>query len=164
MGDPSFKETVILVVRDDPAHGVVGLVLNRRTDLPMSRVLDLKAAKDRSDPVYAGGPVVQQEVFALMKSREKDEKVFGQVAFISGKEQFEKALGEHPVASGFRVYLGYTGWTEAQLRSEVRVGAWVILPADEAAVFSDDPGDLWMEMMERTKLQVAEAGRTPLMR
>ena len=105
----------------------------------------------------------QQEVFALLKSRDKDEKaekVFGQVAFISGKEQFEKALGEHPDASGFRVYLGYTGWTEAQLRSEVRVGAWVILPADEAAVFSGDPGNLWMEMLERTKLQVAGV-RTP---
>src|SRR6266496_4979699 len=57
LGDPNFAETVILLVHYD-AQGVVGLVLNRRTDLALSRVLkDFNAAKDRSDPVYLGGPV-----------------------------------------------------------------------------------------------------------
>ena len=57
LGDPNFAETVVLLVHYDD-EGVVGLILNRRTDVPLSRVLEgLKAAKDRSDPVYLGGPV-----------------------------------------------------------------------------------------------------------
>src|SRR5580692_11118179 len=53
LGDPHFARTVILLVHYDE-NGVVGLFLNRRTDVPLSQVLDLKAAKDRSDPVYIG--------------------------------------------------------------------------------------------------------------
>ncbi len=51
------ENTVVLLVRYD-AEGVVGLILNRRTDLPLSRVLDgITAAKGRSDTVFSGGPV-----------------------------------------------------------------------------------------------------------
>jgi len=46
LGDPNFAGTAILLIRYDE-NGVVGLVLNRRTDVPLSRVLDLKAAKER---------------------------------------------------------------------------------------------------------------------
>jgi hypothetical protein len=53
LGDPDFAGTVVLLVRYDE-KGALGLILNRRTDLPLSRVLDLEAAKDRSDPVYLG--------------------------------------------------------------------------------------------------------------
>lgn len=50
LGDPNFAETVILLVHSD-ADGVVGLILNRRTDVPLSRVLDqFEGAKDRSRP------------------------------------------------------------------------------------------------------------------
>ena len=45
LGDPHFAKSVILLVRYD-ADGVLGLVLNRRTDIPLSRVLDsLKGRK-----------------------------------------------------------------------------------------------------------------------
>lgn len=38
MGDDSFAGTVILLVRFDAERGVQGLVLNRRTDVPISEV------------------------------------------------------------------------------------------------------------------------------
>ena len=78
LGDPHFARTVILLVRYDE-NGVVGLFLNRRTDVPLSRVLDLKAAKNRSDPVYIGGPMEPSAAFALFQSSaniEKAENIF----------------------------------------------------------------------------------------
>ena len=73
LGDPNFAETVILLVHYDE-EGVVGLILNRRTDVPLSRVLKgIKAAKDRSDLVYLGGPVEIPSVFALLQSPAKVE-------------------------------------------------------------------------------------------
>ena len=57
LADPNFAETVVLLVHYD-AQGGVGLILNRPTDVPLSRGLeDLKPAKERSDTVYLGGPV-----------------------------------------------------------------------------------------------------------
>ncbi|MGA1984419.1 MAG: YqgE/AlgH family protein [Acidobacteriaceae bacterium] len=160
MGDPQFARTVVLLVHYD-ADGVVGLVLNRRTDVPLSRVLDLKAAKDRSDPVYAGGPVQPAAIFALFQSPAKIEKAenpFGSVYLISDKGLFEKTLSGRPDPGVFHVYLGYAGWTQDQLRAEVQMGAWFVFPADAAAVFSSDPGSLWPQMIQQTQLRLASIG------
>src|SRR5215472_18262235 len=82
LADPNFAKTVVLLVHYD-TEGVVGLMLNRRTDLPVARVFaQLEAAKGRSDTVYLGGPVGTPTVFALLQSTDKVEEaehVFGGV-------------------------------------------------------------------------------------
>jgi putative AlgH/UPF0301 family transcriptional regulator len=158
LGDPDFAGTVVLLVRYDE-KGALGLILNRRSDLPLSRVLDLKAAQDRSDPVYLGGPVGPSTVFALFKSSakmEKAENIFGGVYLISDKTLFEQTLSARPDPGVFHVYVGYAGWTQDQLRSEVQTGAWFIIPADAATVFKSDPNSLWLQMIEKTELQLAK--------
>lgn len=158
LGDPNFAETVILLVHYDET-GVVGLVLNRRSDVPLSRVFDLDAAKDRSDPVYLGGPVGPSGAFALFQSPakiEKAENIFGGVYLIAEKSLFEQTIAARPDPGVFHVYVGYAGWTQVQLRSEVQLGAWFILPADTATVFSSDPGSLWLQMIQKTELLMAK--------
>ncbi len=158
LGDPNFAGTVILLVHYDE-KGVLGLILNRRTDVPLSQVLDLKAAKDRSDPVYLGGPVEPSAVFALFQSSakmEKAENIFGGVYLISDKGLFEQTISARPDPDVFHVYLGYAGWTQDQLRTEVQLGAWFVFPADAAAVFNSDPDSLWLQMIQKTELQLAK--------
>jgi putative transcriptional regulator len=163
LGDPRFAETVILLVQYD-AQGVVGLILNRRTDIPLSRVLDgLKAAKDRSDPVYFGGPVETPTVFALFQSPAKiegAEHIFSGVYLISAKTLFEKVISAQPDPGIFHVYLGYAGWTKDQLRKEVELGAWFIFPSDTDTVFKSDPDSLWLEMIRKTELKFARSEAT----
>src|ERR1700746_2769320 len=121
LADPHFAQTVILLVRYD-AQGVVGLILNRRTDVPISRVLKgFEGAKDRSDPVYLGGPVEIPAVFALFQSPSKiegAEHIFGSVYLISAKALFEQTISTRPDPGVFYVYLGYAGWDAEQLRKE----------------------------------------------
>lgn len=157
LGDPNFAETVILLVHYDH-QGVIGMMLNRRTEVPISRVLkEIKGAKDISDPVYLGGPVEIPSVFGLLRAKDKVEEaehVFGGVYWISAKAPLEKAISSRPVPGVFHVYLGYAGWSPEQLRAEVRVGAWFIFPADEKTVFNANPGSLWREMIKRTEMQM----------
>jgi putative AlgH/UPF0301 family transcriptional regulator len=157
LGDPNFAQTVVLLVRYD-ASGVVGLILNRRTDLPMSRALEgIKAARDRSDPVYSGGPV-EPSVFALVESPAKvegAEHIFGAVYMISTKPIFEQTISARPAPGSFHVYLGAAGWTNAQLRKELEQGAWFIFPADARTVFDSDPDSLWPQMIKKTELKFA---------
>jgi putative AlgH/UPF0301 family transcriptional regulator len=158
LGDPDFARTVILLVRYDE-KGALGLILNRRTDVPLSRVLDLEAAKDRSDPVYLGGPVGPSAVFALFKSpgkMEKAENIFGGVYLISDKTLFEQTFSARPDPGVFHVYLGYAGWTQDQLQTEEQLGAWFVFPADAATVFNSDPDSLWLQMIQKTELQLAK--------
>ncbi|HXZ41490.1 MAG TPA: YqgE/AlgH family protein [Terriglobales bacterium] len=162
LADPNFAQTVILLVRYD-AQGVVGLVVNRRTHVPLSRVLDdLKAAKGRSDPIYLGGPVDTRVTFALFHSPariEGAEQIFSGVYLISARTLFEQTISTRPDPRVFHVYLGYAGWNSDQLRKEVELGAWFIFPADAGTVFNSDPDSLWSEMIRKTELKLA--GRKP---
>lgn len=158
LGDPQFAKTVILLVRYD-AQGVLGLMLNRRTHVPLSRALEsLKAAKNRSDPVYLGGPVQMPAVFALFKPQAKlegAEHVFDGVYLITAKPLFEQTISARPDPGVFHVYLGYAGWSQPQLQQEVQLGAWFIFPAEASTVFNADPDSLWLEMIRKTEMQFA---------
>jgi putative AlgH/UPF0301 family transcriptional regulator len=160
LADPIFAKTVILLVQYD-AGGVVGLMLNRRTKVPVSHVFEkLKAAKNRSDPVYLGGPVETSTVFGLLRSktkRESAERIFGEVYLISKKSLFEKSLSARPDPGVFHVYLGYAGWTPDQLRKEVEVGAWFIFQGDAQTVFDSNPDNLWFQMIRRTEMKMAKS-------
>jgi putative AlgH/UPF0301 family transcriptional regulator len=164
LGDPNFAETVILLVHYD-TEGVIGLMLNRRTELPISRVFaELKTAKGISDPVYFGGPVETPTVFALLRSKDKlegAEHVFGGVYWISTKSALEKTISSHPDPGVFHVYLGYAGWTTDQLRNEIKLGGWFIFQADNQTVFNANPDSLWRQMIKKTELKVAAAPAMP---
>src|SRR4029077_519578 len=65
LGDSNFAQTVVLLVQYGDEQGALGLIVNRRTDVQLSRVLeDVPEAKNRTDPVYVGGPVEQNSVMA----------------------------------------------------------------------------------------------------
>ena len=158
LADPNFAKTVILLVQSDD-QGIVGLILNRRTDLALSRVLEgLPGTKDRSDKAYLGGPVEVPAVIALLQSPDKVEganHIFKGVYLISTKTLLEQTLAVRPDPQVFHVYLGYAGWTSDRLRKEVELGAWFIFPADSGAVFNSDPGSLWSQMIRKTEQKFA---------
>lgn len=160
LGDPQFAKTVILLVRYD-AQGVLGIILNRRTHVPLSRALEnLKAAKDRSDPVYLGGPVEMPAVFALFHSPAKlegAEHVFDGIYLITAKALLEQTISARPGPGVFHVYLGYAGWSQEQLQQEVELGTWFIFPAEASTVFNANPDSLWLEMIRKTELQFARS-------
>jgi len=158
--DPNFANTVVLLIHHDEG-GAMGLVINRRTKLSLSQVLEgVKDAKSRPDPVYMGGPVELAGVLALLRSRAKPEDVkhvFADVYLISSKAALEKALAAGAERSGFRAYLGYTGWGAGQLEREIELGAWSIWRGDPAMVFDPEPETVWPRMIKRTEATLARA-------
>lgn len=158
LSDPNFVETVVLLVQYDH-QGTVGLIINRRTKAPISRVLqDLNAAKQRLDPVYMGGPVQMTEVLALLRSHRKPEEatsILADVYLVSSKALLEKTLAGGSGPSDFRVYLGYCGWGAGQLENEVRMGGWWIFAGNAGLVFDPDPGSVWSRLIARTEQRLA---------
>src|ERR1700684_425124 len=160
--DPNFSKTVVLLVQYDD-EGVVGLILNRRSKVPISRVFDdVDGAKDRSDPIYAGGTVCRTDVLALLRSRAKlgdANRVFGDICLVSSKELLQKTLALPPETNIMHIYLGYSGWTMEQLENEVDLGAWYIFPGDAQAVFDPNPDSLWSRLIAETELRIASVVR-----
>jgi putative transcriptional regulator len=165
LGDPNFAQTVILLVHYSADKGSVGLVVNRRTDVPVSRVFhDLKEAGGRRDPVYIGGPVELNSVLALLKSATKPagaDRVFGDVYLIADKDLLTKTLASSAEATDFHTYIGYAGWGAGQLEHEVELGAWHIMPPDVETVFNADPDSVWERLIHHTETQIAGIPRIP---
>lgn len=168
--DPNFAESVVLLVQYDK-EGTVGLMINRRSKAPISRVLaDLSTAKHGSEPVYVGGPVEMTAVLGLFRARKKpDDKapaVLGDVYLVSSKTLLEKTLAASSGPSDMRLYVGYCGWAAGQLENEVRAGGWWIFDGNSRLVFDPYPGSVWSRLITRTELQTAsahsQAGRSQL--
>ena len=157
--DPNFAETAVLLVRYDE-DGVLGLIINRRTKVPISRAFPElpQSVKGRSDPLYTGGPVGVTTALALLRSRAKPagaEPVFADVSLVSSKSLLEKTVAAGTEPGTFRLYAGYSGWTAEQLRREVERGGWYIFEGDASMVFDPDPNSVWPRLIRRAELRMA---------
>lgn len=148
--DQDLARTVILLIHYDQ-QGAIGLIVNRRSNVPLSEVFpEMKAG---SITVYAGGPVTIG-IRALLRSRSKPEQavhVFADVSVISNKPLLEKLVAAGTPSSSFRVYAGYTGWSAEQLKSEIALGLWHVLPGDAGAVFDPNPEMVWPRLIGRLR-------------
>src|SRR4029079_1646563 len=123
--DPHFAETVVLLL-EHTAQATLGLILNRPSDTPLSRLLELPAGG--SMPlVYQGGPVEGSGVLALVKSdteRPDSKAVLEGVYEITAPRALNDLVKANAGPDRLRVYYGYSGWSADQLESETRAGRW----------------------------------------
>jgi len=149
----------VLVRYDD--EGTVGLIVNRQTKVPLSRLSrDLEGAKGRSEPLYMGGPVATSGIMALIRASAKPDEakhVSGDVYIISSKTTLEKAMAANIDSKTFRLYLGYAGWDAGQLEWEMGMDAWDVLPANAGIVFDPHPETLWPRLVEQEDMRMATA-------
>ncbi len=141
--DPNFHRTVVLVAEhgDD---GAMGVVLNRPSETAVvEAVPELAQLTGLGDPVFVGGPVAIDSLLALAEVDEPDdpeELVVGSVAFVHDPDV--------PARRG-RVFVGYAGWSPGQIEAELDEESWIVVPAQPDDVFSDDPDELWSDVLRR---------------
>ncbi|MBZ5580543.1 MAG: YqgE/AlgH family protein [Acidobacteriia bacterium] len=157
--DPLFAETVILLIHYDQ-DGVVGLMLNQRTGVPVSRLREVAGTGGRSDRAYAGGPVEIQSVTALVRSSSAPPDsmhVTADLYAVQTKRGLEAAVKASKGPADLRVYLGYCGWVIPQLKNELAQGSWYIFDHGERFAFDSAPGTLWQRLIGRTDGQLVLA-------
>lgn len=160
LADPNFAEAVVLLVQYDKEEGTVGLVINRKSEISLSRVFpDIKGAT--SDPVYIGGPVgvgIGQALLQLTAKAGQVEHISGDIYATGDKELIERSVSARAQPSRFRLYFGYAGWAPGQLEAEIRLGAWTVLKNRSKVTFDDDPDSLWDRLTREGETRMADAG------
>jgi putative transcriptional regulator len=146
--DPNFRRTVVLIGHHDE-DGAVGVVLNRplgvRVEEAVPPLADLVTA---GDELFEGGPV--QPEAAVVIAEFLDPSIASVVAFGSvGFLPDEVDDGERAAIVRARIFAGYSGWGPGQLEAELAEDAWLLTPATEADVFTDEPARLWEGVVER---------------
>jgi putative transcriptional regulator len=156
--DPNFNNTVVLLVEYAPDEGAFGIIVNRPTSVPISRVFPQAGTAGKAAQLFFGGPVSGDVLLALFASERDLEgaaRVFDDV-FLSGDR--ELMVGSIGAGGDFRVYAGYSGWAPGQLDAEMTRGDWIVLPAEREVVFSEVPGEEWQRLYDRANRQFIERG------
>jgi putative transcriptional regulator len=147
--DPNFVETVVLLV-EFSADGAVGLVLNRRTDVPISRVFTgpegLRAGRST---LFLGGPVETKGILGLARGANawQNRHVVKDVYLVNSRESLDALLEAGTSPDRCRVYAGYSGWGAEQLQREVIAGAWSVLEGTGQIAFDPEPETLWERLI-----------------
>lgn len=176
--DPNFYRTVVFMV-EHSEEGAFGLVVNRLSALHLGEVLDeARDTRVAEMPIYVGGPVEQQFLFALHS---------GLPAGVSSEHAVEPAPGivfepfnhsilaylteewpEEPEESRpkIHIYAGYSGWAPKQLEGELDLDAWLHHRATPDIVFRPNPEEGWKDALGKKGAFyqiVAETGYKPSM-
>jgi putative transcriptional regulator len=146
--DPNFRRTVVLV-GEHSEEGALGVILNRASEATVEEAVpELSALVDDLELVHVGGPVQPSAIVVLADFVEPERAgalVLDSVGFLPSEVDPDE-LGELRHA---RVFAGYAGWGPGQLDDELDEGSWIVEPALPQDVFTDDPDDLWSEVLRR---------------
>jgi putative transcriptional regulator len=146
--DPNFRRTVVLVGHHD-VDGAVGVVLNRPLGVSVDdAVPPLAALVPDGEDLFEGGPVQTDAAVVVAEFSDVEHAgliAFGTVGFLPEEADVEAREG----IVRARVFAGYSGWGAGQLEEELGEEAWLLTPATQADVFTDDPARLWERVVAR---------------
>jgi putative transcriptional regulator len=155
--DPNFRETVVLATQEEGAEAT-GVIINRPTNRSLAEILPSERFKPFKDPIFFGGPVAPQGLFAVFQA---DRFSGAAVPMLPGlylavvPDSVDALLGNPPPK--IRFFSGYSGWAPGQLQAELERGDWLIVDADADTVFRKDTSRLWQDMVRRASAVRADA-------
>lgn len=146
LSDPDFSDSVVLVMNNlGPAP--VGIIVNRPTPVPVSRLFpDLKRLTRVRDRVYFGGPVEFGTVWFLFRAAKPPERAiqaFDGVYLSADRKLLIELLGRDKPMDGLRIFVGHAGWAPGQLEDEIAQGAWGLERAAPEAIFNGKSEHPW---------------------
>ncbi|MGY9073455.1 MAG: YqgE/AlgH family protein [Acidimicrobiales bacterium] len=157
--DPAFHRTVVFLVEHQP-FGALGVVLNRPSETQVGDLLpgwEQRTSLPRV--IFDGGPVETEGLIAVARQFADDVEGWREIA--PGIALVDLGASPDPIpddAGVVRIFGGYTGWSGEQLEMEIEEGAWWVLDADPLDVITDEPDQLWREVVGR------QGGRLGLLR
>ena len=146
--DPNFHRTVVLITEHSD-DGAAGLVLNRPSLVEVAAAVpQLEELVDEDEQVWVGGPVQPEAVLVLGEFVDPDDAevpLFESLGFPSLEDPEEIV----PATTRRRVFAGYAGWGAGQLEEEIANEDWILEPALADDAFTEQPDDLWHDVLRR---------------
>ncbi|HEY3487365.1 MAG TPA: YqgE/AlgH family protein [Gammaproteobacteria bacterium] len=146
--DPNFYRSVTYVCQHNE-QGAIGLILTRTSEirlLELLQQLDIKLKPEvRNTAIMYGGPVDPFSGFILHRPHgnwDTTLAVTDEIGLTTSRDVLD-AIGGGTGPSDSIVALGYAGWGEGQLESEMLDNAWLTLQADAEMLFKTPPDQLW---------------------
>jgi putative transcriptional regulator len=162
----SFWQKTVIMVTEDHAHGTVGVVINKRSNISvvdfarqMGFVVDLPGF------VYIGGPVNSKNLSFLHTndwSCNNTLRINDSFSLSSSHDMIARmAAGDLP--ERWRIILGVAGWAPGQLKGEIEgiapfkhENSWCTTASNIELVFGNDHNDQWCNAIDQSAQEFAQ--------
>lgn len=129
MHDKWFGRSIIALFDHDNEKGSAGLVLNNELDTTLSEIFS--DVHTQGLKVYCGGPMGHDRLFFLHTLGDKifpDAQEISPGLWMGGRfaSAVEYLNAGYPYEGHIRFFVGYSGWSENQLKDEIENGAWAV--------------------------------------
>jgi putative transcriptional regulator len=166
LASSEFRETVLFAA-PLPNGMHVGFIVNKPSEVALAAAFPEHAPSSKVvDPVYVGGPVLPEMVFAVVHTPPKDAEnvlqLMPDVVLVMDGTAIDRIIETTP--NDARYFAGLIVWQPGELDEEIRAGAWNVSPADASTVFSANPKMLWKTLSRggaRLEARLQPATLTP---
>lgn len=150
---PAYFHSVLLAVPSGPdTH--VGFIVNRPTRQSLASLFpEHEPSKKVREPVFFGGPMSLQAVFAVVKT-DKDPGggsigMLDNLYLVTRVDLVDRIIETTP--NDARYYVGMVRWRPGELAQELERGLWYVLDPDVDTILRKNPVTLWEELSQRAK-------------
>jgi putative transcriptional regulator len=151
--DPYFAHSVVLMLPLANGPLIVGLIVNKPTVMPLSKIFSKKVAQgNRADHAYFGGPVEVNVPCVILRAPVAPKealRLYGNVYLSFDSRLITRVLRKGQPSSGLRVFLGRAQWLPDQLEDEMQEGGWYRMEAEGDLVLTPDPRSLWQKLHDQ---------------
>ncbi len=152
LGDPRFHGAVVYLC-DHSDVGALGVMVNRPLEISLGEVLEqLDMEGGELDcPVFSGGPVEPERGFVLHEPAmtwQATTPISNDIMLTISSDVLA-SIGEGEGPPRYRVALGYSGWGEGQLESELAGNAWLTCPANAELLFGSGWENLYSAVLRQ---------------
>lgn len=160
MADPNFSRSVTLLCQHNE-EGAIGITINRKSDFTLGELffqlnIPCESEEISSMVVLEGGPVSPDHGFVLHTPVEGFDSsiLINDEIMVTTSRDVLSAIARGKGPKDFLVALGYAGWGDGQLESEMRQNAWLSVPADKDIVFESALQNRWEKAVGKLGINI----------
>ncbi len=148
--DPNFMRTVVFLC-EHKEQGSFGFVLNRKYENTIDELIpELEGHKI---PLFYGGPVQMDTIHFL---HQYPAEIPGGQEVMKGiywGGDFDKVVemikSDEMNENKIRFFIGYSGWSDGQLKNELDEKSWLTVKATRKLVFHGDYKEIWKDSLKQ---------------
>jgi len=148
--DPNFLRTVVFLC-EHKEEGSFGFVLNRKYENTLDELIP--GLEDLKLPVFYGGPVQMDTIHFL---HQYPDEIPGGEEVIKGVYwggDFERVVEMLKTGAAdpdkIRFYIGYSGWSDGQLNSELEEKSWLTVAGTRKLIFHRNYQEIWKDSLKQ---------------
>jgi len=142
----------ILIARPLGNGQHIGFIVNRPTPVKLGTLFpDHGPSQKVVEPIYLGGPVNVETVFALVQRKDNPDsrsmRLTPDLYLVVDRDLVDRVIEAE--ADRARFYAGVVLWAPGELNAEIERGFWYVDDADVSLVLRKSTDGMWEELVKR---------------